>query len=225
MSGQRRYEIKYTCSPEKLSYVLSWIENSDAFFKIQYPQREVNSLYFDTYGFNDASSNLIGLGNRKKLRLRWYGSNNEQTNIVAEYKYKVNGTVGKSSIPLGSFSITSIRINELKEIVSCLEKRLAYDIRINNPVLRVHYHRDYYCNHDKSIRITIDKDLYFSPVNSIDASIMSNNNISQPYNVIEFKYDIRNAKEAANYISNFPLRPVRHSKYLASFSILNNISY
>ena len=41
-------------------------------FKKTFPERVVNSIYFDTDIYQDVWDNINGFGNRKKIRLRWY---------------------------------------------------------------------------------------------------------------------------------------------------------
>ena len=48
-------------------------------FKKLFPEREVNSCYFDTYNFDLFRLSLDGIYPRKKVRLRWYNNNQDKS--------------------------------------------------------------------------------------------------------------------------------------------------
>ena len=43
------------------------------FFKEQYQNRKVNSIYFDDLNYSSIKQNLDGVSDKKKYRIRWYG--------------------------------------------------------------------------------------------------------------------------------------------------------
>ena len=67
-----RYEKKYTFSRLFLDEMRDAIFDSSFIFKEAFPIRRVNSIYFDNSNFDDLNSNLSGISNRSKARLRWY---------------------------------------------------------------------------------------------------------------------------------------------------------
>ena len=58
-------------------------------FKKTFPERVVNSIYFDTDIYQDVWDNINGFGNRKKIRLRWY-DNIKNSKVFIEEKKKIN---------------------------------------------------------------------------------------------------------------------------------------
>ena len=61
---------------------------SNFFFRKQYPDRKVNSIYFDDINYSSILENLDGVSSKKKIRVRWYGSQNKLINPILEIKSK-----------------------------------------------------------------------------------------------------------------------------------------
>lgn len=55
-------------------------------FKKTFPQRIVNSIYFDNDIYQDVWDNINGFGNRKKIRLRWYDDIKDSKVFIEEKK-------------------------------------------------------------------------------------------------------------------------------------------
>ncbi len=89
-SKSLRYEVKMTCSEIHLPDARAWINLHPDLFSEAYPPRQVNSLYFDTRDLDCLNDNLIGTGQRKKLRLRWYGAGYDAVQGTLELKCKSN---------------------------------------------------------------------------------------------------------------------------------------
>ena len=60
---EQRLEKKFVYNDGDVSYNYFLISGM---FKEAYPKRIVNSIYFDTDGYQDVWDNIIGFGNRKK---------------------------------------------------------------------------------------------------------------------------------------------------------------
>ena len=73
MSDDYRYEIKFVLNEVALSRFISWVY-LDTNCRKKYPERIVNSIYFDDLDFSSVSDNIAGVPNRLKTRLRWYQS-------------------------------------------------------------------------------------------------------------------------------------------------------
>ena len=64
----KRYEIKFVVKKTQLPLILEWLYfNTSA--KESYPERTVNSIYFDDENFTSVSDNFIEL-KRSKYRVR-----------------------------------------------------------------------------------------------------------------------------------------------------------
>ena len=87
-----RYEIKFILNEANYSNAY-FIINAKTSMKKDFSNRVVNSLYFDDMNFSSIQDNLIGLANRKKMRLRWYDNNLLDKRAIFEIK-KRNGRLG-----------------------------------------------------------------------------------------------------------------------------------
>ena len=78
---------KYVFENLDLESLIVNLYNSSFFFRDHYPEREVNSIYFDQ-NFSSLIENIEGISNREKLRLRWYGDNFKVNSFYIEKKIK-----------------------------------------------------------------------------------------------------------------------------------------
>jgi hypothetical protein len=92
-------------------------------------------------------------------------------------------------------------------------------MRLRNPVLRNRYLREYYQDRAGKIRLTIDRHQSFYSVDR-DYDVLNANTIDYPVLVIELKYADSDLPRVRTVMRDFPLRPVRHSKYLAGLARL-----
>ena len=95
-----RYEIKMTTAAVHLPEVQSWVRLHQAAFFERYPPRRVNSLYFDTLDGECLDANLSGASERRKLRLRWYGTDFTAVQGILELKCKQGSLGWKEFFPL-----------------------------------------------------------------------------------------------------------------------------
>ena len=72
----RRFERKWTYDNVDNLMLHNVLLRSKFFFSIQYPKRKINSLYFDDLNYSSINENLDGVSEKKKYRIRWYGSKN-----------------------------------------------------------------------------------------------------------------------------------------------------
>ena len=198
------------------------INNSDFFKKIlvsncfhkPHIDREVSSVYLDTYEYNFFKDNIDGIGHRKKIRIIWYNNNLEK--IFLEEKIKNNFLVLKKTNPINinySKNLKKDLINFLKKNDNKLFKNSNFQI-----VLKTNYKRSYWLSNDKKIRATIDTNLNTSSFKYFG------NLIYLPETVLEFKYMPENEIYFRNFFNNIKsgLRFVKYSKYVKSFLELNN---
>ena len=159
-----RYEIKYAANESNLHAIRAWVDSHPTGFRVAYPARQVNSLYFDTANRDDLHVNLAGLADRAKLRLRWYGDTTEPEWSVLESKQKRGGVGCKVTAKCdGPIKLRGARHNDIvKEIRRFPIGNLAFSLDSHStPVLFNHYHRDYYVSADGLVRLTIDTALHF----------------------------------------------------------------
>ena len=70
-----RYERKWIFKNTNHHDILNKALKSKFLFRLHYPKRWVNSIYFDDNNYTSIKENLAGINNRAKFRLRWYGKN------------------------------------------------------------------------------------------------------------------------------------------------------
>ena len=224
MSSDYRYEIKFVLDNAGLSDAMQWIYNKTTANE-KYLKRRVNSIYFDDVDFSSVRDNLAGISQRKKLRLRWYG-NQENSLPFFEVKTK-NGRLGsKTFFPIKSIENTILDINIDKIASKCIKDLLEHGIVFDEyltPTLQVNYEREYYETHD-GIRITIDSDIKFSDT-QLHTTIYENNSFPYPYKIMEIKFKPSMKETVAELIRPLHMTPKRHSKYLVGLAMLGYAVY
>ena len=149
MSSDYRYEIKFILDNAKLSDAIRWLYNNTTANKI-YDNRKVNSIYFDNVDFSSVRDNLTGISERSKLRLRWYG---HQENSLPFFEVKTkNGRLGyKTSYQIKSIGNNLLNLNIDKISSKCIKDLAEQDVVLDEhlvPALRVSYEREYYETHN-----------------------------------------------------------------------------
>ena len=73
-------------------------------FKKLYPDRIINSLYFDTDDLKNVWDNINGFSDRLKIRLRWYGSPKKLIEPILEIKSKRGYETKKDSFKISKLN-------------------------------------------------------------------------------------------------------------------------
>ncbi len=212
-----RYEIKLTCDEAYLPDVRVWLDlHPEAFFEA-YPPRQVNSLYFDTLSVESLDDNLIGTGERRKLRFRWYGTDYTSVRGRLELKRKSNYLGWKEYHPLpDTYDLTT---TAWEEIVSRMRARVEgpfalWLAQMSRPVLLNGYMREYYESADRQLRVTLD---YRQAAYEQLTHLVPNLRLRSPtpsYLVVEVKASPRHHRRVSDLLSSFPIPVVRNSKYV-----------
>ena len=228
--NDKRYEIKFVIPYEQVGDVIQWLY-SETKLTTSYPDRYVNSLYFDDIYYNTIHDNLAGVSNRRKLRLRWYHDNDEQviSGLVLESKirdgrlgYKKKFKINDSSSSLFDVKLSNM-VNYINDNLSDDDARalLSNDYYIST--LQVMYSRAYFedCN---ELRVTLDNNISFRAVHPYD-ELSKSTIASYPFTVMELKFPLDMKMYVSDLIRSLHFTPKRHSKYLIGMSILNNVVY
>jgi len=93
-----RFEKKYLLSP--LSYRRLRRLLAQRMAEDEYGRYTITSVYFDTEDYDIIRTSVQKPVFKEKLRLRWYGEKDEQSDIFWEIKRKYRGRVYKRRIPM-----------------------------------------------------------------------------------------------------------------------------
>lgn len=191
-----RYERKYLIQSTDQKSFFEQIKNWG--FYEQYPQRQVNNIYFDTPDLQFYQQSINGHFDRIKVRLRWYGNDLQASQL--EFKIK-KGSLGRKEI----FPIKSPNIEDLDQIKNQLTTNdylqsiyvHLIEISTNN------YQRYYFHHYLYPIRLTLDFDLSFNSI------------LIQDKLVIEIKYspEEKIEKEVTSICQHIPASLSQFSKY------------
>lgn len=217
-SSIARYEIKIPLPARFLGDVLAWVRLHPAHWRVTYPPRQVNNVYFDTATFAGLNANVAGVGERAKLRLRWYGDDMAHiTDAHLELKRK-QGMAGwkESAAVTGDFDLTALT---WPAFTSALRRATAPEARrwlerFTVPALINAYHRAYYATPDGVLRLTVDTDL-----RACDQRPSNRPNLRRPAPteaviIIELKAPIAAARHLSDALAHFPAPADRFSKYV-----------
>jgi len=208
-----RYERKYKIEQSTMEWVREAIRQHPASFTVLYPERQVNNLYFDTEGFTCYKENVMGIAERKKFRVRWYGVDYwEVQKPILEIKNKDNALGWKESFALDEFEWSNL--DKLTQEVN----RLTKQFQTLKPTLLNSYTRQYFGNPNGKFRITIDAQLASLPF----LHAQSNHLISYAplqvdtnYDIIvELKYEAADDDLAQFIMQYLPFRQTKSSKYV-----------
>ena len=207
-----RFERKWVFTNNYLD-IYNKLHKSKFGFRTMYPDRYVNSIYFDDFSYSSVRENLDGSNKKMKIRLRWYGKNNfilKKPRL--EFKIKKNFMNYKiiNEMP----NLNNLNIKNFKEM-QLVNKAVNqfYDKKILKPVSTTNYIRSYFISSNNHIRSTVDINFkvsrffnnFYSPIFKKFSKI-----------ILEMKYK----KEFDDYIminlNDISSRYSRNSKYIDS---------
>jgi len=213
-----RYEKKLIAEGLTLAEVLAEVRRHPSAFRQVYPPRTVNNIYLDSPARRDYHEHINGTANRSKTRVRWYGQPFAVAERpVLERKLKRGAVSGKQAYPLPPLSIHE----------GCLRSSLdgAFDTAVLPPILRSslrhlepalfnRYQRHYFLSRDGTFRLTVDSGLQFAGVQDNVRAVAFWWPVAQTV-IMELKFGLDSAENAAIVTNTFPFRVTRFSKYVA----------
>ena len=164
-----------------------------------YPDRKINSLYFDNLNnqmFLDSEEGIIP---RKKIRIRNYPDYKNQKFFFEKKISSIEGRYKQNK---------AIKIDEFENL-----KKFGYfddTYKSCHPKLFVKYTREYFDM--KICRLTIDTNISYSEYNNL------NHNKSDPYVAVEIKANFNSSLD--QLMTKFPFQRVRFSNYCRGFALL-----
>ena len=171
-------------------------------FSSSFPDRTVNSIYYDTLDYTAYNDNLLGISNRIKYRVRWYGMDKSWIeNPILEKKIKRNILGTKEYTKLKAFDLCLGAPNILPFTQLNLEAMVL-----------IQYDRTYLESFDHKIRATIDRNLRYSPFSNNKELITS---INDDAIILEIKFDESHYEHAMDCLQTIPYRMTKNSKYVS----------
>lgn len=201
-----RYERKYRIEASHVDRIRQEVlANPYGFFK-SFPDRMVNSIYYDDINYTSYNDNLLGVGERVKYRVRWYGDDlNQIVEPILEKKIKKNMLGTKEYFPVNAFNLNNGAPDVNTQIAQVTNQLFPHII--------VSYKRSYYESMDRTIRATIDQELkYYNMANS---KLAHEINVDDAV-ILEIKYDRGNEQAANACMQMLPYRMTKNSKYVSA---------
>tara|TARA_B100000242_G_scaffold277465_1_gene234150 strand:- start:2284 stop:2883 length:600 start_codon:yes stop_codon:yes gene_type:complete len=188
---------------DKSSYIniIEWLKFKKA--EILYPERLVNSRYYDNYNLQMYYDTVEGLLPRKKIRLRTYNTREFE---LSDFPYNLEKKLTTEKKRYKSIE-TNIEFRD-----NIYDQIYDEDYGLCFKMVDISYVREYFLVN--SIRMTIDKNIEYK-------DLISNNIAKDKSFVIEVKADINNDLDFI--ANNFNFSRSRFSKYERSFEYLSNI--
>lgn len=209
-----RYERKFVIPPYMMKDLPEMLKIGRYRFKEIFSEREVHNLYLDTPLFRFYKENVQGISDRKKIRLRWYGSPEPEGQYRLEIKRK-SGLLGMKDVYELNMPIRKCFGPDLSHCKS-LPADTRYEISGTHPMLKNSYKRRYFLSADGMFRITLDYDIrYSNPVRLSSGSNAICMGEIDKESILELKYDHAQDGEVAGITNELPLRLSKKSKYVS----------
>ena len=192
---------------DKVDYleILKWIKNNNG--KILYPNRIINSRYFDTIDYKMYYQTLEGIVPRKKIRLRSYCSK-KHFNFFKKCNLEYKLTNEFSRFKEIKYDINFDEFNE--------QGLFDFDYGYCFPKVDISYIREYYLI--KGYRMTIDTSIKYRSVSNLNNKYLSVQNEEKI--VLEIKSDFTGLNTELLY--KFPFPRSKFSKYEKAINFLVN---
>lgn len=222
-----RNELKYYINKAeylKLSTIFNSVLQRD-FYGSEDGDYWIRSLYFDTVNNDDYYDKVIGVKDRKKIRIRIYNTDTETTKL--EIKNRYDQYMLKETVSISREDTKSIINGDLDVLLKYNNKTAnkVYYIMHNNfykPSIIVDYYREAYTCPINSIRITFDKNVQASKnVDGIfDKNNIMTNIFNEPKVILEIKYNNMLPKWIREILSTYDGDRSSVSKYCLGRELL-----
>jgi len=210
-----RYEVKFITRASERHRVANWIRGNSAGFRVTFPDRQVNNVYFDTFDYSAYQENLAGVSRRAKVRFRWYGQTHTPASGALEIKRRRDRVGWKDTYPVGALTFSEGRWIDIRRILRsqlAAAGKLWFDAH-PQPVLINRYQRRYFVSGDGRVRLTLDWDQrVFDQRRRASPNFEHASNVVELL-VVEFKFAPDDHPLASRCIQGIPLRLSRNSKY------------
>lgn len=232
-----RFERKYRITHLNWLQVLDIVRQHPLSFRTAHPDRRINNIYLDTLDLSGFHENLMGISQRRKFRIRWYGDDLLKVHKpILEAKIKDAGLGKKRSAPLEDFEwkggpelrgIVDLQLQKVRSLA--FAEAMADPQQETPPLLPLQgirpslinsYHRSYFASMDGRFRLTVDRDLHFY---NPDFRIHPERNFATDHAVIvELKYDEADDALYDRVGMRLPFQLSRNSKYVNGILLVGN---
>ena len=226
-TAEYRHEFKAAITTADPELVKCYIDTHSFLFRDLYPDRWVNSIYFDTYALEALDDNELGSALRHKLRLRWYGPLEKITGPILEVKIKkgIANRKIKESLPRFSHDLKADPISWsdfMEKMKSGLSPEAIYNFeQFTTPVLLCRYRRSYYQSACKRVRLTVDQNIQFFDQRFADGPDLATEVDTSGRVVVEFKFENEDEELTSEVFQQFPFLLTKSSKYRDGYGYLN----
>lgn len=207
----KRFERKFILRDLNNIEIISSLFHSKCNFIEQFPERTVNSIYFDNHRYDSVHQNLDGVNDKIKFRVRWYGEKSLIVKPILEMKIKKDFQSIKKTKIIESIDNADYNLDSINQINKEVNKILNYNLK---PVVSTHYKRIYLNSLQHDIRATIDYDLHYHNVNFFFKNDFEK---QLKYKILELKYKSLNENHLKDLFDLKNLRVTKSSKYINSF--------
>ena len=219
LAADFRYELKLASDSISPAQARSWLRLHPEGFRVAFPPRMINNLYFDTVDLQSFNDNLSGVSARRKLRIRWYGPMDGGTvdDPVLELKIKENMLGTKKQQRLGVALDLTRPFTEIWRRIHAHanEEWQSRMLAFTQPTLINRYRREYFVTPDAAVRATLDYDLAAYEQRMSPRPNLSRR-LPQPATVvIEVKTAPDHQKRLQHIMGFFPIGRSRSSKYVS----------
>ena len=212
-----RRELKFLLSTAQLEPLRRLLEANGRRQVHNHEVSVVHSLYFDDHRLSACHANLSGLGQRRKLRLRWYDHPLPGNECFLEIKWRDNRTTGKHRLflragePLGALPYQALR-NQLAAAVP--ERYLPILWQYSEPTLLVEYQREHFVAFEQPLRVTLDYGITYYDQTGKQRICTSFGRRHEGLVVLEGKMPAGHEQELRTLLHPFAARVGRCSKYV-----------
>ncbi len=226
-----RFERKFILENHCLEEAVRLVHANSFCFKEIYNKRKINNIYFDDYKYTFYHQNVSGIGDRKKIRLRWYHDNFDTIiNPTLETKIKYGEVGDKISFKMKSFSTSIKELRKGGVVLGLMKSNLSDNTLMMErlfslkPALFNSYERKYYLSFCKRFRITLDfNQEFYNP--DYAKYELSKEFINPREIVLELKYDLENDQIARRLVQEFNSRVSKNSKYVNGIDRIKFLKY
>lgn len=214
-----RHELKFLLSQmeyENLKYLLRATMCLDEYVE---PEGDyyIRSLYFDTMDDADYADKMIGISERRKIRLRIYDMESDQVKLEIKNKYSdysIKETVAISRED--ARELTKCNYQALLRYEDSISGKAYHNLMLRGyrPRVIVDYDREAYMLPVENVRITFDKRVRAASASDLfDSNLPMFYILSEQQVIVEVKYNQYLPRHISDILSSVVMQRMSISKY------------